>query len=378
VIRLQRKAGTFLPTAAQHHLLRAALLEDPVLVRQSFAAWTSRVELDTIEHGSMRLLPLLYRNLQRAGIDDPLLPRLKGIYRQVWFRNQLLLEHGARALRLLSEAGIATVVLKGAALIGSAYEDVALRPMEDFDALVPRPQFARAVEILRTAGWAFQPPLLDPEPHFVFQHAIGFRREGGGELDLHWSSIGLPSGDAAAGAVLASTLPWRVGDQETRTLAPADLLLQICGHATRIHEEIPPIRWAADAFLLLASAPFPWETIAPLARLRGLSLVMHRALEYLRDGLGVAVPGDVLATLRSQIRLRDHLTLNLRNGAGRLAYLQFVLETAQRVFTDLPGAPRRLLLVPRYLRSYCRVPTNRALVRLVTSRLALNTRRGRE
>jgi hypothetical protein len=377
VIRLQRKAGTFLPTFAQHHLLRAALLEDPELVHQSFTAWKSRVELDTIEHGSMRLLPLLYRNLQRAAIDDPLLPRLKGIYRQVWFRNQLLFAQGARALRLLADAGIATIVLKGAALVGSAYDEAALRPMEDFDVLVPRQQFARAVEVLRAGGWAFQPPLLDPEPHFLFQHAIGLRREGGGELDLHWSSIGLPSHDTAAGAVLGSALPWRVGNQETRTLAPADLLLQICGHATRIHEEIPPIRWAADAFLLLASAPFPWDTVAPLARVRGLSLVMHRALEYLRDGLGVAVPEKVLAALRRQIRLRDQLTLNLRNGAGRLAYLQFALETVQRVFTDVAGAPRRLLLLPRYLRSYCRVPTNRALVRLVTSRLALNTRRAR-
>ena len=374
MIRLRQRSGTFLPTFAQHHLLRASLLGDPARVRESFETWKSRVDLDAIDHGSMRLLPLLYRNLQRAAIDDPMLSRLKGVYRQVWFRNQLILDQGVRLLDTLAEAGIPAIVLKGAALAGTVYDEPALRPMEDFDLLVPRAQFAQAVAVMRGAGWSFDPPLADPEPHFVFQHAIGFRRDGGGAADLHWTAAGLPLNGAGAHAVHASTQPHRIGDRETRTLGPADQLLQICTHATRFNPDIPPIRWAADAFLLLARAPFPWDSLIAPARTRGLSLVMHRALEYLRDGLGVDVPDDIMTAL-ARHRLPERLSLAVRSGSGRLPYLQFVLDWTHHALVDLPGAPRRILLLPRFLRSYCRVETTAALLRLVTSRLTLNTRR---
>lgn len=377
MIRLQRKAGTFLPTLEQHHLLRAALLSDPTRVRESFAEWKSRVHIDSIEHGSMRLIPLLYRNLKRLGVDDPLMPRLKGVYRQVWFRNQLILEHGLRSLRALSAGGISAMVLKGAALIGVVYDEPALRPMEDFDVLVPCEHFRRAVDLMLAGEWTFHPPLSDPESHFVFQHAIGFRHDGGGELDLHWSAMGLPGDQEGSRNVWSSSQPLTIGDQEARTLAPADQLLQICSHASRFNPDIPPIRWAADAFLLIARAPFPWDALIESARARGLSLVMLRALEYLRDGLDVAISDDVMAALTRQVRVVEHLALGLRSAGGRLVYVQFVVDWMQHAFVDTLGAPRRLLLLPRFLRSYCRVGTTAALLRLMTSRLAWNTRRAK-
>jgi hypothetical protein len=396
------KSGTFIPTVAQHQLLRAALLADVADVRASLDAWKSHVDIEAIDAGSMRLLPLLYRNLTRLGIDDPLLPRLKGVYRQVWFRNQLILEHGVRALRTLSAAGIPSLVLKGAALVSTAYAEPALRPMEDFDLLVAREQFPRAVHVLLADGWSFHPPLPDPEPHFVFQHAIGFRRDGGGELDLHWSATGLPFDLDDT-----HTQPLRIGGEETRMLAPADQLLQICAHATLLNPHIPPIRWAADAFLLLAQhgvrgpqpppwyaiAPhehtkavaaatalhavcaFPWRELVEIARVRGWSLAMRRCLEYLRDGLDVEVPDDVIATFARQQRFRERIALALRNGRGRMAYAQFFVEWMQHAFIDVPGRMRRLMMLPRFLRSYARVDTTAGLLRLVTSRLALNTRR---
>jgi hypothetical protein len=354
LIRLQREPGTFLPTAAQHHLLRAALVTDP---RESFEAWKAAVHIDHVDHGSMRLLPLLYRNLKNAGVGDPLLPRLKGVYRQVWFRNQLILEHGQRVLRTLADAGIPAIVLKGAALVQTVYAEPALRPMEDFDVLVPREQFARAVRLLRAEEWVFQPPLQDPEPHFVFQHAVGMRREGGGELDLHWSAMGLGE-------------EWPPSDG---TLAPAEQLLQICTHATRFNPDIPPIRWAADAYLLIARAPFPWDALVELADARRLSLVMFRCLEYLRDGLDVAVPDDVMDALALQNHKREHLTLWLRNARGRMVYVQFFVDWMSNVRSS-----RQLLLLPRFLRSYCQVESTSALVKLVLARFAWNRRRKAE
>ncbi|HEV7766892.1 MAG TPA: nucleotidyltransferase family protein [Thermoanaerobaculia bacterium] len=379
MIRVQRNAGTFLPTLEQHHLLCAALLRDPAQVREAFALWKSRVHVDDVDHGSFRLLPLLYRNLMRHGIDDPLLPRLKGVYRQVWFRNQLVLDHGVRSLRALQDAHIPAIVLKGAALAGTAYAEPALRPMEDFDVLVARADFARAAEVLRGNGWSFHPPLSDPDAHFVFQHAVGMRREGGGDLDLHWSASGLPLDGQSAQTMWDSSRELRIGDGETRMLGAADQLLQICAHATLLNEHIPPIRWAADAFHLIVShlsqaAQIEWQPLLALARERRLSHVLRLCLEYLRDGLDVAIPEEVLRTLRKQERIGERLALSLRTSGGRLVYVQFVLEWMEHAFVDTRGL-LRLFLLPRFLRSYCRVDSTRALLRLVMSRLALNTRR---
>lgn len=355
MIRLQKKPGTFLPTPEQHQLLRAALLQDPASVRESFEAWKALVHVDRIDQGAMRLLPLLYRNLQRAGIDDPLLPRLKGVYRQVWFRNQLILDQGQRTLRALAEADIPTIVLKGAALVQTVYAEPALRPMEDFDVLVPREQFARAVDVLLDGGWTFHPPLAEPEAHFVFQQAIGLRRDGGGELDLHWTAMGLS----------------REGWPSTNgLLAPADQLLQICTHATRFNPDIPPIRWAADAFLLLTHEAFPWDQMVEFARRRGLSLVMLRSLEYLRDGLDVTVPDGVMQALAREVSVGERIALALRNASGRLVYLQFFVDWMGNV-----RSLRQLFLLPRFLRSYCRVEDTAQLLRLVAARFVWNRRR---
>ncbi|MCA1552816.1 MAG: nucleotidyltransferase family protein, partial [Chloroflexi bacterium] len=84
--------------------------------REAWREYRTALDLDHIDHGSQRLLPLLYRNLLALGIDDPLLTRIKGVYRYHWLRNQLQLQFLATLLRALDESGVPVLVLKGAAL----------------------------------------------------------------------------------------------------------------------------------------------------------------------------------------------------------------------------------------------------------------------
>jgi len=50
-------------------------------------------------------------------------------------------------------AGIQTILLKGAALILLHYKDPGLRPMVDFDILVPAGKAAAAIKVLTELGW---------------------------------------------------------------------------------------------------------------------------------------------------------------------------------------------------------------------------------
>ena len=92
--------------------------------------------------GSFRLLPLLYINLQKQGVDDPVMGKLKGIYRQAWSKNQTLFHEMAGVIAHLQDAGIKTMLLKGASLSLLYYKNNGARPMADIDVLVPLKQDA--------------------------------------------------------------------------------------------------------------------------------------------------------------------------------------------------------------------------------------------
>src|SRR5438128_1437941 len=139
------------PSPAQELLRGAALIEGP----RGRAAWAElrmTLDVDTIDYASHAVLPLLYRRLKDAGIDDPLLGLFKGIHRYNWARNQALLEAFVPALRQLHDAGIPLALLKGAALTATTYADPGLRAMADVDVLVPTAARRAAIDVLAAAG----------------------------------------------------------------------------------------------------------------------------------------------------------------------------------------------------------------------------------
>ncbi len=346
------------------------MLDDPAAVRASLGEWKASVDLNDVEHGSLRLLPLLYRNLQRHGVEDDAMPRLKGIYRNAWVRNQLVLEHGLRASSALSEQGLDSIVLKGAALLADgSYSELALRPMEDFDLLVRPADFRRAIDALRAIGWEFHPSSVDPEWYLPYRHAVALRYRDG-ELDLHWASIrDRFDGDDAfrAEAVDAELLGRKV-----RVLAPSDQLLQLCGHASARNVDVAPIRWVADAWFLLArhGTTFDWERVVRVARGRALSLAVLRCLEYLQEGLGVAIPMTVLRTLERDSGIVSRISLKLRNSYGPAIYFYVVSVWLRLAFArPFREVPQRLTLLPKYVRFYFRLPRGASLLRFAAGKL---------
>ena len=118
------------PTPMQLLLLKAAVLPGRRGV-EAWQEWRSRNDLveAEIDHGSFRLLPLVYRNLASQNVREPHLPRLKGIYRYWWCSNQDLFYRASRLLAHLHDAGVRTMVLKGAAISLLYYDDALLAPL---------------------------------------------------------------------------------------------------------------------------------------------------------------------------------------------------------------------------------------------------------
>src|SRR5271170_4657022 len=141
------------PNVAQTQVL-TAIFAPAAEARSAFSGWRAGLDLrDHFDTEVFRLLPLLYLRLFELGIEDDLIPRLKGVYRHAWVRNAQLFYDTGKALAALGEAGIPTLVLKGAPLALVSYSKPAARPMGDLDVAVPKECRAEAVRVLRAEGW---------------------------------------------------------------------------------------------------------------------------------------------------------------------------------------------------------------------------------
>jgi len=291
--------GGFWPTPIQELLLRASLLEGRDCV-DAWQTWKRSVAVDNLDLGSQRLLPLLYRNLVDHCVSDPLLTTLKNAYRRTWRDNQLLFHEVSKILRALDASGIRTIVIKGAALALLYYKDAAIRPMNDFDLMIPERQRSAAIAVMRDLGWTPMPrsPEALTEGYLSIVNSHGFTHRSGRECDLHWHLFPeccRPDDDRDFwdGAV-----PFEIRDVPTLSLSPTDHLLHICIHGAEWNP-IPPIRWIADAAMIMKRSSIDWDRIVAQARKRRLTIILTATLDYLAAQYKAPVPAEIVQSLRN-------------------------------------------------------------------------------
>ncbi len=289
------------PSSQQRLFLRAALLKGN-RAEESYQAWRADADIDKLDPGSTWLLPLLYRNLQALGIKDPFDDKYKGIHRLLWSRNHLLIDRAVRLLSALSGAGINALVFKGVSMILRYYKDYGLRRMADIDLLVPIERAKDSLEIMGKLGLKRKYPRLKPplEVNFSVFNGDTFKIEKDLELDLHWHIL------ADCCYKDADKDFWEKADEitikgvKTKILCPTDELFITCIHGVRWNY-MPPLRWIADAIMIIneAGAKIDWIRAIDLAKKRGLMMQFKRALQYLNQELEADIPDRVLAEIGS-------------------------------------------------------------------------------
>ncbi len=283
------------PTPAQLLVLHAALDRDREQAHAAWRRWRRGVDFDEVDHGSTRLLPLVYRRLGPDAFDAEVVGRLKGLYRRSWSRNQLLFKRAAEAVELLGAAGIETLVIKGASLALLSYGDVGVRPMDDVDVLVPIERTGEAISVLTAAGWS--PDKDDPATWIQVHHSLGFAGPREGEVDLHWFALWQPASDRE---LWAASVPMELAGTGTRAPSAADQLLLACVHGTP-WSPLPPFRWIADAVTVIRAGgeQLDWNRLTAEAERRRLTVATAAALAYLREEFGAEIPDAVLGQLRA-------------------------------------------------------------------------------
>lgn len=325
---MPRESSTCFMTPAQLALLRAALTLEPDAVATSQARLMGdEADLNRLELGSRRLLPLFYHAAQQL-ISEELRNSLKELYDQYSVENQALLGRLEKVLTWFHANGIPTIVLKGLALSLLHYNDLALRPTSDLDVLVPEERVREVMRLLRQDGWTTDYAFLGaPRNSYFYRHihAIPFTHPEHGDLDLHWHVLQSATFRDADRPFWDNSVPLRVNTIDTRALNPTDQLLHVSMHGFAA-DVVAPIRWVADAIIVLRGSQIDWKRLEKLAKWLQVTAPVADALSFLRKDFGAPIPDEVIQELRSvhvhrsDQRYFEHLTIFHRSWRQQVAY----------------------------------------------------------
>lgn len=324
----------YCPTPRQEAWLQAALLPGEA----GLAAWRAAaagLEGDRLDGAIEALLPLVYLNL---GVDA-----LRDRYLLTWGRNQQLFQRVRPLVHALESAGIEAIVLKGLALVAGLSRDPGSRPMQDVDVLVPPAEAERAGRVATDLGWRAHHRLTAGFRRV--KHAAPFEDDAGAVVDLHWRVFEEPAAPELDGEFRAAAVPVTFQGTRLRVPSATDQLLHVCGHAAR-WSEVPPIRWVADAVLILREGTIDWDRLVAHTVRRRFLLRMRRMLAYLRQALGAGIPPEVVTELAGRpVSMLERLEHRVRTRRHHV-----LGELPVYAFNCLRGERHPLLAFPGYLR----------------------------
>lgn len=297
---LYKKPSTSWPTPTQELLLRAAVLEGTDSLR-AWREWNQLSAGEAIDEKSRQLFPLVYWRLKEEDIDQGELGQLKKEYQTAHLKNSLLFQTALNPIRALVEAGIPTMLLKGAALTLNYYHNPALRPMDDVDVLVPPGEARTALEIVEASGWAANKKRTGPhlETFMCYSASAGFKNPADFNFDINWHLINLNCAEDADREYWTEAGPVEFNGIPLLALNPAFQLLHVVVHGMT---HIPmSLKWIPDAAVIIkhSGSDIDWIRLLEFAQLQNLTHPVRDTLFYLHNLLDVPVPEDMLARLEA-------------------------------------------------------------------------------
>ena len=300
------------------YILRALCTNDgsaiSLLDSTSPAAWCDIIrQLQMLE-----LAPLFFSYLARtqavAHVPAEVLHRLQEAYFLHAARNTIILEDLGEIIRILDLHGIDAIVLKGACLAGTVYDDIALRPMHDIDILI-REKDLRVVQAL-LLGMGYGPRRRPAVADQLLQHhhLIPFTRPGRPSVEVH-ATLTPPGGPCA----IAMDGFWdrarsvAFGGLRALTLSPEDLLLHLCLHFSANHRfSILEMKNLLDISETIKRhhTEIKWRTLGERARGYGIGRYVYCTLRLSAALFGAQLRPEDLQSIGQEdddIRIADML-----------------------------------------------------------------------
>lgn len=209
--------------------------------------------------------------------------------------------------RALDARGIRPLLLKGAALAVSVYGSFAERPMGDIDLVVARYRAEEAFGVFREIGWRWDDALY-PRARYRGHHHFPPLQDSRGmdvRLELHTELFvdGSPF-DLTSAQLFASGREVTVGGSRMVIPSPEHLLLHTCIHFTWSHMMLFGAWRAFRDVGALAGGAMDWDRFLAEARRNRAESACFWTLRLSERLAGVALPTEVMATLRASTSAR--------------------------------------------------------------------------
>lgn len=291
--------GRIIPNYEQSLLINAAIkpTEDAF---KSWQTWKSYRKLisktefeertladiyDILDGGSQRLLPLIFRNLEKTGDTDILL--LKSYYKNIWVKNQQAMATLNVLINDLKKINIECVVLKGLAMVIGYYKDAGLRVTGDYDVLIPYSNKKRVVDYFKYK-WNVKLGFLEACQSKEF-HAASFKLQNGLEFDVHWhlnyENAFLNTTDIFFNASVDKTTKQGFS---CKILAPTHLIFHTIVHGISL-SNINAIRWITDCVVIDKHETIDWQAVSELCIQYNYKLPFAIACKVL-PSFGINIP----------------------------------------------------------------------------------------
>jgi hypothetical protein len=234
--------------------------------------------------------------------------RIRGLA-LVWeFKLRILEQRLIESVRVLSEAGIDALLLKGAALGVTAYGSFAGRPMADIDLLVPPSRAEEAHALMLRSGWEVAPATPRGNPWETHHHLLPLAdaRGSGLRLELHIAPL-LPGHpfrlDSAD--ILANARTVEIGGVWVRVPEPHLHAVHAAAHFAWSHRfESGGLNAFRDLAAMRAMGLLSWEELVEVARRTRTDAACYWTLRLARSMTELPVGDDILAALRPSLSER--------------------------------------------------------------------------
>lgn len=350
------------PKGLHWELLKAIYLEDNI---QALETWAQNIDIEAADTGMLRLLPLLYRRLSHDKNQHAILARLKSKYRFTLYRNNLFLHRLRPVIDALDQAGIDYVFIKGLSMIVEFYQDLGLRPMNDWDISVPFNDYQQTCKIFSKHG--FKPQIKVTEAYRHVRSSQGWSDKDDFEIDLHWRVLpGFIKRDPLGVWENKKTVCFK--NMEVPVPPPEVSFISNVLHGLKPNP-VAPIRWIADCIEILDTCKeaFDWNYAFSLSRNSLFHKNLKIALQYIQ-------------TLRPDLSIPERLIAN--TDLERIKENYSAPKTDQRFWpifvhsyslytqtTESETIVTKLKYLPQFIRYHLSIEDNAQLSQTLIQRL---------
>ncbi|MBU2101963.1 MAG: nucleotidyltransferase family protein [Candidatus Omnitrophota bacterium] len=139
-------------TNINENLLKATFATGDSL-QKAWAMSREAIAEDRLDAQSYTILPAVYPNLYRNGIQDPLIEKLKGVYRKAWCLNQRYLYAVTSLAERFDKHAVRVIFMRDIALHGYYYRNRAFRSIYGIHLFICEKQKDQAIKILEETEW---------------------------------------------------------------------------------------------------------------------------------------------------------------------------------------------------------------------------------